>query len=638
MFQNLRLWAKIMVVMSASIGVVGAVLTANNLAGMSSLIRQAERDSLDTQFKAITTGIAAGSRAAEAMSALVAGIPQVQEKFEAGDRKFLSDMFVPGFKQLSRDYGIDQFQFHIPPATSFLRVHLPEKFGDDLSSFRFTVLAANKEHKPIRGLEGGVAGLGMRGMVPVFNHGRPVGSVEFGMNFGQAFFEDFKQHNGVDAGLYLLDRDGFKTMGSTMGQDPLLSPDVLKKAMDGQPQLGHREIKGVPYAVYAAPVSDFSGKPIGVVEIAMDSSRYQQALTSARTSALIVGLLSIVFGLALAMMIARHLVGRIKTVAAAVDRVAMGDLSADIPLKGGDEIADLARSTREMRGKLHDLAAQVRAGAASVYAAAQEIAEAVEGQAATSMEMSSSVAEITSTMEELSASSVQIAEHSKAVVDIARQTLDGSREGSEAMQVALQRMNDIRVDNQNSLKEIVDLGVRSKQIGKVMEIINEVADQTKLLAFNAALEASSAGERGRRFSVVASEIRRLADSVTSSTREIETKISEIQDSISRLVLTSEKGGEVIAAGASASADTAGRLDKIVDAADHTTSAAQQISLSTKQQQIASSQVVTALREIVAASAHTEQSITRISQISREMSGLSAQLDELVRQFKLADGQ
>jgi methyl-accepting chemotaxis protein len=635
MFKNLRLWAKIMAAMGATIGIVGAVLTFNNLAGMSRLIREAEQGSLDTNFRAIVTSIAADSRTAELLSALVANIPLVQERFDAGDRKFLNDQFVPGFKLLNTQYGVDQFQFHTPPATSFFRVHLPSKFGDDLSAFRFTVLAANREQKPVRGLEGGVAGLGMRGIVPVYHGGKLVGSVEFGMNFGQSFFDDFKRRNGVDAGLYLLDQNSFKSMGSTLGAQPLLPTDVLQKAMNGEPQLGHREIKGTPFAVYAASVADFSGKPIGVIEIAMDSSRYQQELASARATAIVTGLLSIVFGLALAMLLARHLVRRINTVGAAVGRVALGDLSVDISLDGRDEIADLARATGEMRRKLHDLAAEVSAGAARVHAAAQEISGAVESQAATSVELSSSVAHISSTMEELSASSTQIATHSKAVVDIAEQTLDGSRAGSEAMQTVLDRMSDIRGDNQRSLREIVDLGAKSKQIGKVMEIIHTVADQTKLLAFNAALEASSAGEAGKRFSVVASEIRRLADSVTQSTREIDAKIREIQDSISRLILTSEKGGAVIASGAAASSGAAERLDGIVSAASHTTSAAQQISLSTQEQQIASAQVVLALREIVTASSYTEQSIGSIVRISKEMSGLSAQLDALVRQFKLA---
>ncbi|OQX13386.1 MAG: methyl-accepting chemotaxis protein [Desulfobulbaceae bacterium A2] len=636
MLQNLRLWAKILAAMGASMGLVGIVLTWTNLANMSSLIHEAERSALDAHLKAINNAIAAESRMAETMSAVIANIPLVQEKFAQGERGFLSELFLPGFQTLAKDYGIEQFQFHTPPATSFFRVHKPEKFGDDMTSFRHTVLATNATQKPTRGLEGGVAGLGARGMVPVQHNGKHIGSVEFGMSFGQPFLDGFKAQNGVESGLHILDRDSFKTMAATYGKEPLLGIEQLKKAMGGEPQLGHRDINGTPHAVYVAVVNDYSGKPIGVVEIAMDIRSYQGTLNASRFTALAVSLLSILVGLVLAMLTARHLTDRINTVVAGVNRVAAGDLSADIPLSGNDEIADLARATREMRSKLHDLAAEVRANAAKVHAAAQEIAGTVEGQAAISTQMSSSVAEITTTMEELSASSTQIADHSKSVVDIANQTLDDSRKGTEAMQTVLGRMSDIRADNQHSLQEIVELGAKSKQISKVMEIINAVADQTKLIAFNAALEASSAGEAGKRFSVVAGEIRRLADSVTESTGEIESKISEIQDSISRLVITSEKGANGIAAGTTASANTANHLNEIVSTASHTTNAAQQISLSTQQQKTASNQVVVALREIVSASSHTAQSITRISQVSKDMSALSARLEELVRQFKLSE--
>jgi methyl-accepting chemotaxis protein len=330
----------------------------------------------------------------------------------------------------------------------------------------------------------------------------------------------------------------------------------------------------------------------------------------------------------------RKLVKRIDMVVAGVNRVAQGDLADNIEDAGSDEIGQLALAANEMRRQLHDLAAQLDTHARRITSASTEIAEAVGSQAAISTQMSSSVAEITSTMEELSASSTQIADHSKSVVDIANQTLDGSRKGTEAMQTVLGRMSDIRTDNQHSLKEIVDLGTKSKQIGKVMEIINAIADQTKLIAFNAALEASSAGEAGKRFSVVAGEIRRLADSVTDSTGEIETKVGEIQDSINRLVITSEKGATVIAAGLAASANTAERLNEIVGAASQTSNAAQQISLSTQQQQTASNQVVIALREIVAASAQTAQSIAAISRISAEMATLSQELEGQIGRFRL----
>lgn len=244
-------------------------------------------------------------------------------------------------------------------------------------------------------------------------------------------------------------------------------------------------------------------------------------------------------------------------------------------------------------------------------------------------QMSSSVAEITSTMEELSASSTQIADHSQAVVDVANQTLDSSRKGASAMQELEQHMTAIHNDYTNSLQDILELGNQSKEISKVMDLINNVADQTKLIAFNAALEASSAGEAGKRFSVVASEIRRLADSVTGSTHSIEERIQAIQSSISRLVLTSEKAVNSVQSGMQVSSSTADELNELVHAATRTSNAAQQISLSTRQQKTASSQVVIALHDIANASATNAESVRHITQISEELLKMAHALNALM---------
>ncbi len=203
------------------------------------------------------------------------------------------------------------------------------------------------------------------------------------------------------------------------------------------------------------------------------------------------------------------------------------------------------------------------------------------------------------------------------------------------MQVMVDYMRDIRQDNQDSIREILDLGEKSKEISKVMAIINTVADQTRLIAFNAALEASSAGEAGQRFGVVAAEIRRLADNVTRSTGEIEGRVAEIQESISRLVVVSEKGAKGIEDGRDAASRTADRLGALVEDASLSADSARQISLSTQQQKSASRQVVTALHEIVSASNGTTDSIRRIATISREMVTLAADLTRAVEQFNLS---
>ncbi|MBI5076111.1 MAG: hypothetical protein HZB62_13220 [Nitrospirae bacterium] len=254
----------------------------------------------------------------------------------------------------------------------------------------------------------------------------------------------------------------------------------------------------------------------------------------------------------------------------------------------------------------------------------------VEQYAAISSDESASISEITSTTEELSASSTQIAEHAKAVVDTAQKTWEDTKKGATAIESMMMKMAEIHGDSQKSAEEILALGKKSREITKVMEIINSIADHTKLLAFNAALEASSAGEAGKRFGVVAAEIRRLADSVTESTGEIEGKINEIQEAVNNLAVASEKSSRGIEQGMDFSSQTASLLSDIVEAAHTTMDSAKQISLSTQQQKTANSQVVIALREIMQGASTTSASVESLGTISFQLASLSESLAEILK--------
>jgi methyl-accepting chemotaxis protein len=636
MFKQLRLWANILLVIGAAIVIAIVTLTLVSLTNLRDLSQTAEEAEL-RQFAAMAKNrITEEVRVAETLATLVASMPEVQARFAAGDREWLAAQFLPGFQILERDFGVVQFQFHTPPATSFLRLHMLEKFGDDLSGFRQTVVDTNQKRAAQSGLEHGVGGLGVRAVVPVSTEGRHLGSVEFGMTMGQDFFDALKQDYGVDAALFIPKEQGLEVFASTHGDQPLLDMAQIRAALAGRPAMAEMERDGTPRAAYAEPIFDYSGKPIGVLEVGMDRSSYVSTLTKTQAQAALIGLLVTLFSIAIALFTAHAITRRIGTLAGSVQRVANGDLTRVQSIDGADELADLARVVDGMRARLNTLVADVQSSAEAVFNAAREIAKAVDGQAATSSEMSASVAEITSTMEELSASSIQIAEYSESVVAIANRTYDDSVRGSDAMQRLVEKMHRIGLDNQNALNEIVALGSRSKEITKIMEIIDTVADQTRLIAFNAALEASSAGEAGKRFAVVAAEIRRLADSVTESTGEITTKVAEIQESINRLVISSEKGSAGIQQGMADSASTSEVLQALVAAASETSSSAQQISLSTQQQRTASNQVVVALREIVTASSETAGAVGQIAQFARELKSLSADLKGRMDRFTLVD--
>lgn len=348
---------------------------------------------------------------------------------------------------------------------------------------------------------------------------------------------------------------------------------------------------------------------------------------------IVLNFLGVALGLQLAY---RHLLkvlgGEPATATRAVQRVADGDLR-ELELEKSVQPHSLMGHLKTMQHKLGLALGNVKTTAEAVHSSTRDIKASIMQQAASSSQMSASVSEITATMEEMSATSSQIAEHAKSVVDLAEQGWENSRDCLQAIEEVQSRMASIRAQSEHGTQEIIALGVKSKQIGKVMEIISDIAGQTRLIAFNAALEASSAGDAGRRFSVVASEIRRLADSVTASTQQIADEINAIQDSIERLVLTSEKGVASIEEGMQATGAATQRLESMVTATSRTNEAALQISLSTQQQKTANSQILTALREIMQASGNTSDSIQSISNVSKHLSELAASLNEAAGSFQ-----
>ncbi|MBF0473421.1 MAG: methyl-accepting chemotaxis protein, partial [Nitrospirae bacterium] len=228
-----------------------------------------------------------------------------------------------------------------------------------------------------------------------------------------------------------------------------------------------------------------------------------------------------------ALMIIRSINKPISKIIGKMQNLANGDLTIDVKVKSNDEIGQIIGALKNMVDKLKETLLLSVDVTNKVNSSAVEIAAAIQQQAIITEQRSSSVLEISATMEEFSATSTHIADNAATVVDISDKAFEESKEGAYAVETIMGNMDEVSEDNQNIINEIVELGKRSKEINKVMEFINTIADQTKLIAFNAAIEAASAGESGKRFGVVAAEIRRLADSVMEYTEETRTKTVEI---------------------------------------------------------------------------------------------------------------
>lgn len=318
---------------------------------------------------------------------------------------------------------------------------------------------------------------------------------------------------------------------------------------------------------------------------------------------------------------------------------ALSDGKLDLPLLADpfgarrDEIGELQRVFDGLRLRLQSLLEHLRRAGTLLQSSSEEILMAVSRIAAALEEQSASVSETTAMMESVTASSRRISGNTDTVASMAGQTGACAQKGVAMAETAIARMQNIHETNTQVLQKIMVLGTRSEKIGDIIELINDIADRTKLIAFNAALEAVNSGDAGgKRFNIVAMEIRRLADSIIESTEEISTNILEIQQGIQELVVSSDSTTLRIHEGMTQTAALADSLQEILGAASRTTDEATQIAASTQEQQQAHEQILIALKEI---SENTRQFVNAGNQASMsvdEMKTLADKLHDLITSF------
>ena len=276
------------------------------------------------------------------------------------------------------------------------------------------------------------------------------------------------------------------------------------------------------------------------------------------------------------------------------------------------------------------LAAQVGAAVHHIQSSSAELQTASNQQATGAKEQASAMNEISTTISELLATSRQIAESARRVAEVAEQTAKAARLGDSTVERGHESITGIRRQVDVIVHHMLDLGKKSQQIGSVLDIVSELAEQTNILAINASIEAAGAGESGRRFGVVADEIRKLADRVGGSTKEIRSLIDDVRSAVNTTVMTTESGSKAVEIGADQFGRVAAALGQISSQVATTTEAAKEIELSTKQQASAVEQVNVAITNVSQATKETEVSTGQTLRTAAELSHLSRELLRIVQ--------
>ncbi|BCJ92242.1 hypothetical protein IZ6_29770 [Terrihabitans soli] len=304
------------------------------------------------------------------------------------------------------------------------------------------------------------------------------------------------------------------------------------------------------------------------------------------------------------------------------------DLTRAIILAGG-AIGILAVAgigwfiSRSLADQIGTAVGQVRNSSAELQAVANQ-------QASGAKEQATAMTEISTTMSELLMTSRQIAASAQRVAQTSEQTANAALLGAGTVGAAHESIASIRRQVDQIVSHMLELGRKSQEVGAVLDIVSELAEQTNILAINATIEAAGAGETGKRFAVVADEIRKLADRVTGSTKEVRGLIDDVRSAVNTTVMATETGSKVVDAGSRQFGDVASGFKQIADLVTTTTDAAREIELSTKQQASAVEQVNVAIAHVAQASMETETSAGQTLQTVSQMTNLSTDLLRIIR--------
>ncbi|SFW54105.1 methyl-accepting chemotaxis protein [Pseudomonas sp. NFACC19-2] len=348
---------------------------------------------------------------------------------------------------------------------------------------------------------------------------------------------------------------------------------------------------------------------------------------------LVGGLIAAVLAISVAFLLSHSIAGRLRQVVEVARNVAQGRLDSDIERAGRDEIGVLLDAFATMQERLREMIGQIRAGAVQLVEAAQNISSASTQLSVSTQEQSQAASSMAATVEELTVSINHVADNANEAHGLSSDSGRQSAEGGAVIQETLASMQRIADTVQGAAAQIAELGQHSDQISSIVNVIKEIADQTNLLALNAAIEAARAGEQGRGFAVVADEVRLLAQRTANSTQEITEMIKKIQLGTRSAVSNMEVGVQQVNGGVVQASQAGDAIVTIRQASASVVGVVDQISLALREQTVASQDVARNVERIAQMSMENSEAVAETSRTAQGLQQLALSLEKQVASFR-----
>ena len=316
--------------------------------------------------------------------------------------------------------------------------------------------------------------------------------------------------------------------------------------------------------------------------------------------------------------------------------MATGDLTIRMIGNYKGDLAKLKNDLNMLGDSLSELIRQVNEAVQNTASSAMQISSTAEGLAAATQEQSAQADDVATAVEEMSRTITENAMSANKTAEVAKENGRIAKEGGQVVTLTVNKMRDIAKVVKNSAENIQKLGESSKQIGEIISVIDDIADQTNLLALNAAIEAARAGEQGRGFAVVADEVRKLAERTTEATKQIAVMIKGIQSETEAAVNAMNKGNEEVNSGIEL-ADKAGQsLQQILASTQEVIDMINQIAAASEEQSATSEEISKNVTSISKVTAESAQHVEEVAHTADDLAKMTNQLAELMRQFKFDD--
>jgi methyl-accepting chemotaxis protein len=357
-----------------------------------------------------------------------------------------------------------------------------------------------------------------------------------------------------------------------------------------------------------------------------------KARVPVRVTLVMAGILGV--GLIVTMLFALSIGNPIFAVLDHTRRLATGDFSAKLGLRRGDELGHVARAIDEMSAGIGTMISEVTGCANEVAGAATEIAATAEQMASGLSHQEAQTSEVSAAIEQLSCSVVGVAGKSAEAANAADNAGGQADDGRLVVSETITEMRNIARQVNESVEAVAALGVKSEQIGTIIAVIDDIADQTNLLALNAAIEAARAGEHGRGFAVVADEVRKLAERTQQATEEVATSIRQIQADTKSAITRIKGGAAQVETGVGKASAASDALGLIVDGSRTLKSMVDDIAHAVEEQTAATKQIAAATSSIAAVTRESSSAAIQASEAASNLSEQSERLLSLTAKFKI----